>query len=163
MCQNNPDLIQAFQAAAVSRGTANSANKSSNNAVLGETLPRGRGVDERGARAAAEVRKKAVARGLLTRPHAVPVQAMPPLTQLLDFINTGMTSDSTNVANGKKNEEANGHAANGEEKLETNGSQSQSQSLSEQQDQAAAQPVGSQWKEAEIEGQRLIVKLDLFG
>ncbi|CAA6661589.1 unnamed protein product [Spirodela intermedia] len=49
--------------------------------------PRGRGVDERAARAAAEIRKKAAARGLLVRPHGVPVQAMPPLSQLLNIIN----------------------------------------------------------------------------
>ncbi|KAG2372212.1 Clustered mitochondria protein [Vigna angularis] len=41
-----------------------STNKSLNAAIMGEALPRGRGIDERAARATAEVRKKAAARGL---------------------------------------------------------------------------------------------------
>ncbi|MED6197417.1 hypothetical protein PIB30_056345 [Stylosanthes scabra] len=44
--------------------------------------------------AAAEVKKKAAARGLLACPHGVPVQSMPPLTQLMNVINSGMTPDS---------------------------------------------------------------------
>ena len=78
---------------------------------MGETLPRGRGIDERAARAAAEVRKKAAARGLLARPHGVPVQSLPPLTQLLNIINSGMTPDA--VYNGEANaveKEDNGEA-----------------------------------------------------
>lgn len=115
--QAHPDLMQAFQAAAVAGGTSgsgSSANKSLNNAVIGETLPRGRGVDERAARAAAEVRKKAAARGLLIRPHGVPVQAMPPLTQLLNIINSGMTPDAVNneAVDGVKRE-GNGPTSNG--------------------------------------------------
>lgn len=92
--QANPDLIQAFQAAAAAGGTSNSvppANKSSSSGVIS-----GRGVDERAARAAAEVRKKAAARGLLIRPHGVPVQALPPLTQLLNIVNSGATPDASN-------------------------------------------------------------------
>ncbi|XP_010523680.1 PREDICTED: clustered mitochondria protein [Tarenaya hassleriana] len=89
----HPDLIHAFQAAAAGNSNA-PANKTLNAAaLLGETLPRGRGFDERAARAAAEVRKKAAARGLMTRPHGVPVQAMPPLSQLLNIINSGVTPD----------------------------------------------------------------------
>ncbi|PNX72840.1 clustered mitochondria protein-like [Trifolium pratense] len=57
-------------------------------------LPRGRGIHERAARAAAEVRKKAAARGLLVSPHGVPIQAVPPLTQLLNIINSGTTPDA---------------------------------------------------------------------
>lgn len=97
----NPDLMHAFQAAANSGGTTSSSNtsvkKSLNAAIASEVgaHPRGRGVDERAARAAAEVRKKAAARGLLIRPHGVPVQAVPPLTQLLNIINSGMTPDSS--------------------------------------------------------------------
>ncbi|XP_024982819.1 clustered mitochondria protein isoform X1 [Cynara cardunculus var. scolymus] len=86
----HPDLIQAFQAAS---GGASGSN--SNNTVAGETFPRGRGVDERAARAVAEARKKAAARGLLIRPHGVPVQALPPLTQLLNIINSGMTPENS--------------------------------------------------------------------
>ncbi|PNX64122.1 clustered mitochondria protein-like, partial [Trifolium pratense] len=76
------------------------ANKSLNAAMMGEAaLPRGRGIDERAARAAAEVRKKAAARGLLVRPHGVPVQAVPPLTQLLNIINSGTTPDAADNGN----------------------------------------------------------------
>ncbi|KAE9584894.1 putative clustered mitochondria protein [Lupinus albus] len=98
----HPDLVQAFQAAAVaggSGGSGASANKSLNAAIMGEAQPRGRGIDERAARAAAEVRKKAAARGLLVRPHGVPVQALPPLTQLMNIINSGMTPDSVENGN----------------------------------------------------------------
>lgn len=107
--QSHPDLIQAFQAAAVAGGSGSSGgamNKSLNAAIIGETLPRGRGVDERAARAAAEVRKKAAARGLLIRQPGVPVQAMPPLTQLLNIINSGMTPDAADSSetDGEKKE-----------------------------------------------------------
>ncbi|KAJ9174444.1 hypothetical protein P3X46_013085 [Hevea brasiliensis] len=113
----HPDLIQAFQAAAAAGGSGSSSasvNKSLNAAIIGETLPRGRGVDERAARAAAEVRKKAAARGLLIRPHGVPVQALPPLTQLLNIINSGMTPDAVDneEANSVK-KEANGQPSDG--------------------------------------------------
>ncbi|KAM1139461.1 hypothetical protein ACFX13_040353 [Malus domestica] len=113
----HPDLMQAFQSAAIAGGSGSSnpsANKSLNAAIIGETLPRGRGVDERAARAAAEVRKKAAAKGLLIRPHGVPVQAVPPLPQLLDIINSGATPPvavENKETDGVK--EANGHPANG--------------------------------------------------
>ncbi|XP_076911185.1 clustered mitochondria protein-like [Bidens hawaiensis] len=99
----HPDLIQAFQAA------SGGASGSGGNAVGGENFARGgRGVDERSARAVAEVRKKAAARGLLIRPHGVPVQAMPPLTQLLNIINSGMTPENaaSQDTNGAHNPEA---------------------------------------------------------
>lgn len=107
--------MHAFQAAAAGGGgsgiSGNSANKSLNASVIGDALPRGRGTDERAARAAAEVRKKAAARGLLVRPHGV--QALPPLTQFLNIINSGMTPDAVNddeTEAAKK--EANGHHGN---------------------------------------------------
>lgn len=106
----HPDLIHAFQAAALAGGSgssAGSANKSLNAAIMSEALPRGRGIDERAARAAAEVRKKAAARGLLVRPHGVPVQALPPLTQLLNIINSPPDAVDNGNANGAK-KEANG-------------------------------------------------------
>ena len=110
--QAHPDLIHAFQAAAVGGGSGSSSaatSKSLNAAIMGEALPRARGVDERAARAAAEVRKKAAARGLLIRPHGVPVQALPPLTQLLNIINSGVTPEAEiNEENGVK-KEVNGH------------------------------------------------------
>ncbi|TYJ23021.1 hypothetical protein E1A91_A08G163300v1 [Gossypium mustelinum] len=110
----HPDLMQAFQAAAAAGGSGSSSasfNKSLNAAMIGETLPRGRGFDERAARAAAEVRKKATARGLVTRSHGIPVQAVPPLTQLLNMINMGATPEAGDggEASGEKREEANGH------------------------------------------------------
>ncbi|KAJ6755052.1 EUKARYOTIC TRANSLATION INITIATION FACTOR 3 SUBUNIT EIF-3 [Salix purpurea] len=115
----NPDLLHAFQAAAAAAGgsgsgsSSSSINKSLNAAIAGETLPRGRGVDERAARAAAEVRKKAAARGLLIRPHGVPAQALPPFTQLLDIINSGATLDPVNKEEaGGVNNEANGQSCN---------------------------------------------------
>ncbi|XP_078438775.1 tetratricopeptide repeat (TPR)-containing protein isoform X2 [Wolffia australiana] len=97
----HPDLLQAVQAAAAGAsnvGSAASMNKSLNAAVLAGTVPRGRGVDQRAARAAEEVRKKAAARGLLVRPHGVPVNAMPPLSELLNLVNSsadGAASEST--------------------------------------------------------------------
>ncbi|KAK8639882.1 hypothetical protein V6N13_138248 [Hibiscus sabdariffa] len=105
----HPDLVHAFQAAAAAGGSGSSSasfNKSLNAAMVGETLPRGRGFDERAARAAAEVRKKAAAKGLLTRSHGMPVQAVPPLTQLLNMINMGATPE---VGDGGERKEANGH------------------------------------------------------
>ncbi|XP_028204931.1 clustered mitochondria protein-like isoform X1 [Glycine soja] len=98
----HPDLMHAFQAAAIAGGSGSSgasANKSLNAAVMGEALSRGRGIDERAARAAAEVRKKAAARGLSVRPHSVPVQSLPPLTQLLNIINSGVTPDAVDNGN----------------------------------------------------------------
>ena len=91
-----------------------SVNKSLNVAIVGDNPPRGRGVDERAARAATEVRKKAAARGLLIHPHGVSIQAMPPLTQLLKIINSGMTPDAVEggETDGMK-KEANGHPSNG--------------------------------------------------
>lgn len=125
----NPDLMHAFQAATSAGGsnsTGASSNKSLNAAMVGETLPRGRGGDERAARAAAEARKKAAARGLLIRPHGVPVQAMPPLTQLLNIINSGMTPDDVNntdpEAVKRDKEEANGHLENGSRPAQEDGS-----------------------------------------
>jgi len=91
----HPDLIQAFQAASGGGASGSGGNSS----VGGENFARsGRGVDERSARAVAEARKKAAARGLLIRPHGVPVQALPPLTQLLNIINSGMTPENANAA-----------------------------------------------------------------
>jgi len=82
-------LIQAAAATGGSKSSGTSMNKSLNAAVLGEAIPRGRGVDERAARAAAVVRKKAAAKGRLTRPNAAPVE---PVTQLLNIISSGMAS-----------------------------------------------------------------------
>ncbi|CAN0877840.1 Clustered mitochondria protein [Linum grandiflorum] len=99
----NPDLMQAFQAAATGAsgsGSNPSFNKSLNAALTGEPLPRGRGVDERAGRAAAEIRRKAAARGLLIRPHGVPVQAMPSMQQ--QPVNITNSADTAAVVDGEK-------------------------------------------------------------
>ncbi|KAH9555476.1 hypothetical protein CY35_08G115300 [Sphagnum magellanicum] len=88
-----PDLVQAFQAAAASasasQGPLGKGAGASYNAA--DILPRSRGTDERAARAANEVRKKAAARGLNVRPQAgVPGQSIPPLGDLLSLINGGV-------------------------------------------------------------------------
>ncbi|CAH2080624.1 unnamed protein product [Thlaspi arvense] len=130
----NPELAHAFQAAAAAGGSGNSGNKSLNAAIMGEGLLRGRGVDERAARAAAEARKKAAARGLLIRPHGVPVQALQPLTQLLNMINSGMIPDAAkNTEADVSRKDANGHALSGP------GETREDNSEERQQDQA---PVG---------------------
>lgn len=89
--QAHPDLIQAFQATNSGSGNASSSsiNKSLNDALIGETVSRGR--DARAARAAAEARKKAAARGLLARQNGAPVQSLS-LTQLLNIINNSSTA-----------------------------------------------------------------------
>ncbi|XP_077210396.1 clustered mitochondria protein-like isoform X2 [Tasmannia lanceolata] len=117
------DILKAFQAASGRSGSVgSSSNKSLSAAIIGDTLPRGRGVDERAARAAAEVRKKAAARGLLVRPHGIPVQALPPLTQLLNIINSGVTPGSpTNMQANEPEKEGDGPAANGAENSKENG------------------------------------------
>lgn len=112
MLQAHPSLLHAFQAAAGGTGIGG-MNQSLSSAVLGDGLPRGRGVDERAARAAAEVRKKAAARGLLVRPSGVPASSLPPLSQLLNVINSGTTPDAANH-NGTKEEkkEVNSNSSN---------------------------------------------------
>lgn len=110
--QAHPSLLHAFQAAAGGTGIGG-MNQSLSSAVLGDGLPRGRGVDERAARAAAEVRKKAAARGLLVRPSGVPASTLP-LTQLLNVINSGTTPDAANPnGTNEENKEANRNSSNG--------------------------------------------------
>ncbi|KAI0488854.1 hypothetical protein KFK09_028693 [Dendrobium nobile] len=91
----NPNLIQAFQAS----GGVNtsSMDRSINAALVGEGFPRARGVDERAARAAAEVRKKAAAKGLLGRPNGSPVQTMP-WNQFLTILNNSVVASSASEA-----------------------------------------------------------------
>lgn len=105
------NILQAFHAAAAagsSRTSGNSSNRSLNAALLGETLPRRRGIDERAARAAAEVRKKAAARGVLLRPQDVQTQTPPSVAQLLNMINSVNSAETNGV-----NENANGQVSNG--------------------------------------------------
>ncbi|KAM0941489.1 putative clustered mitochondria protein [Dioscorea sansibarensis] len=90
----HPEFVQAFQAASLGSGKANrsSVNRSINSSMISEALPRGRGVDERAARAAAQIRKKAAARGHQMRPNAVPTQALPQVAHLLNVINSGAST-----------------------------------------------------------------------
>eukprot|EP00252_Welwitschia_mirabilis_P007752 TRINITY_DN19429_c0_g1_i1.p1 TRINITY_DN19429_c0_g1~~TRINITY_DN19429_c0_g1_i1.p1 ORF type:complete len:1424 (-),score=348.01 TRINITY_DN19429_c0_g1_i1:430-4701(-) len=98
-----PDLIQAFQS--VSGGSLQNCSRTSLTkaaaaaALMGDVLPRGRGMDERGARAAAEIRRRAAARGVNIRSQPLSVQTVPQLTELLNLINSGAggktTSDSS--------------------------------------------------------------------
>ncbi|XP_021739250.1 clustered mitochondria protein-like isoform X2 [Chenopodium quinoa] len=88
------DILKGLQAAAAAGGSRSSSvsmNKSLNAAMIGETVPRGRGVDERAARAAASIRKKADARRQLPRTHVTPVQ---PGSQLLNIRSSGMVPES---------------------------------------------------------------------
>lgn len=121
--QANPNLMHAFQAAATTGGSGTSGpatSKSLNAAVMGDALPRGRGIDERAARAAAEIRKKAAARGLLVRPNGAPVQGLPPFTQLLNIINSGLARDAVDNKEAEAaKKEANGHLGNGPESSKT--------------------------------------------
>ncbi|WOL17203.1 clustered mitochondria protein-like [Canna indica] len=100
----NPELVQAFQAAARSGNANSTVNKSLSAAVIGEAaaLPRGRGVDERAARAAAEIRRKAAARGILLRQNVV--QPLPPLSQLLNIINSSSSAAPVGQAHELKGE-----------------------------------------------------------
>lgn len=63
-------------------------------AVLGGGFRTHTRVDERAARAAAEVRKKAAAKGLLGRPNGAPVQTMP-WDQFLAIINNSAASPAS--------------------------------------------------------------------
>lgn len=100
--QARSDLVQAFQAAAGSGpGGRNAISKAAAAAALiGDTAPRPRGQDERAARATAEVRKKAAAKGLNVRPPATvgPGQGLPPLGDLLSLINSGKAPLARNAS-----------------------------------------------------------------
>ncbi|XP_024538093.1 clustered mitochondria protein [Selaginella moellendorffii] len=91
------DLVQVFQAAG--GGAGRGINKAvAAAALLGETLPRTRGMDERGARAAAEVRKKAVAKGLNVRSSSSSSSVNPgdpTLSDLISLFNNGKGSSNS--------------------------------------------------------------------
>lgn len=122
-CQANPDWAQALQSAAIAGGSGSSnasVNRSLNAAaIMDEAFPRGRGVDERAARAAAANRKKAAARGLL-RPHSVPVQAYNPLTQIINMMSAGGAPGSAQNGETNGSKEANNHPSNGPADAKTN-------------------------------------------
>ncbi|KAJ7545279.1 hypothetical protein O6H91_09G113600 [Diphasiastrum complanatum] len=99
------DLVQVFQAAAggtAGRGVISKAAAAA--ALMGDVVPRSRGIDERGARAAAEVRKKAAAKGLHVRPQA-PGKSVPPLNDLLTLINTGLVNATPSNGSAASNSE----------------------------------------------------------
>lgn len=101
--KSDPDLMHACQVVAEgSRSFGASVNKSFNAVVNGDAVRRG--IDERATRTAAATWD------FLTCPHGVPVQVFPPLTQLLNTINSGTTPDAVNNdgADAAK-KEANGH------------------------------------------------------
>ncbi|GFP98188.1 clustered mitochondria protein [Phtheirospermum japonicum] len=117
MIKAHPNLLQAaFQAAAVAGSSSSSNSSAIKSSAVGEA-PRGRGIDERAARATAEVRKKAAAKGVLKRPQGVPVQALPPLNQILNIINSGTGPDTVNnEATNRVKKEIEGSTPNGVEK-----------------------------------------------
>ena len=90
MFQARPDLLQVFQAAASagggSRGSLKAAAAAA--ALMGEreNLPRSRGMDERGARAKADARKRAAARGVNVR---LPNNPLPVNSELLNISTSG--------------------------------------------------------------------------
>lgn len=79
--------------------------------MVGEAFPRGRGVDERAARAAAEARKKAAARGLSIRPHgsSVPVQALSQVPEIYKIVNPVIAPNVPKPEEADKTKKVNGH------------------------------------------------------
>jgi protein TIF31 len=90
LLQARPDILQVFQAAASagggSRGSLKAAAAAA--ALMGEreNLPRSRGMDERGARAKADARKRAAARGVNVR---MPNNLLPVNPDLLSIPTAG--------------------------------------------------------------------------
>jgi protein TIF31 len=96
---------------------ASGVNRSFNAAAVGEGLPRGRGIDERAARAAAEIRRKAAARGQLLRqnPAVAPTgqNLSASLTQLLNIINSGEVPATGADVKAESSGNGNGDVGNG--------------------------------------------------
>jgi protein TIF31 len=111
--QAHPGLYQAVQAAAIKYGDG-SANvkKSLNAAVVGENVTRGRGVDERGAKATAEVRKKAAARGLNLRNGPAANRASE-LNHILNLINSAASASAASPTANTQRTESEGPQSNG--------------------------------------------------
>jgi protein TIF31 len=110
-------LYQAVQAAAIKYGNGSAnVNKSRNAAVVGEGLPRGRGFDERGGKATAEVRKKAVAKGVNLR-NERPANSVSELNHILNLINSAASASASPAANTQtttsEGPQSNGPALNG--------------------------------------------------
>ena len=90
MLQARPELLQVFQAAAAvgggSRGSLKAAAAAAALMSERENLPRSRGMDERGARAKADARKRAAARGVNVR---LPNNPVPVNSELLNLSTSG--------------------------------------------------------------------------
>ncbi|KAK3158921.1 hypothetical protein QOZ80_2AG0143400 [Eleusine coracana subsp. coracana] len=91
--KKNPAFLQAMKAAVIQSGDGSAnVNRSLNSAVVGEGVPRVRGVDERAARATAEARKKAAARGVSVRNG--PSNNASELDHILNLINSAAAASS---------------------------------------------------------------------
>uniref|UniRef100_A0ACD5Z3S7 Uncharacterized protein n=1 Tax=Avena sativa TaxID=4498 RepID=A0ACD5Z3S7_AVESA len=109
----HPGLYQAMKAAAIQSGDGSAnVNKSLNAAVVGEGVPRGRGVDERAAKATAEVRKKAAARGVTLR-NGPPANSVAELNQILNLINSAASVSAASPAANTQTTESEGLQLNG--------------------------------------------------
>uniref|UniRef100_A0ACD5YRT8 Uncharacterized protein n=1 Tax=Avena sativa TaxID=4498 RepID=A0ACD5YRT8_AVESA len=109
----HPGLYQAMKAAAIQSGDGSAnVNKSLNAAVVGEGVPRGRGVDERAAKATAEVRKKAAARGVTLR-NGPPGNSVAELNQILNLINSAASVSAASPAANTQTTESEGPQSNG--------------------------------------------------
>ncbi|CAN6280189.1 unnamed protein product [Urochloa humidicola] len=110
----NPAFLQAMKAAAIQSGDGPTKyNRSLNAAVVGEGVPRLRGVDERAARATAEARKKAAARGLNVRNGPAANNASDELAQILKLINSASAASSTSATANTQGSAFEGQASNG--------------------------------------------------
>ncbi|OEL12516.1 Clustered mitochondria protein [Dichanthelium oligosanthes] len=110
----HPAFLQAMKAAAIQSGDGSeNVNRSLNAAVVGEGVPRLRGVDERAARATAEARKKAAARGLNVRNGPAANNASVELAQILKLINQAASASSTSATTNTQESASEGQATNG--------------------------------------------------
>ncbi|GJN22039.1 hypothetical protein PR202_gb09568 [Eleusine coracana subsp. coracana] len=109
--KKNPAFLQAMKAAVIQSGDGSAnVNRSLNSAVVGEGVPRVRGVDERAARATAEARKKAAARGVSVRNG--PSNNVSELDHILNLINSAAAASSAQKT-ASEGQGSNGSALNG--------------------------------------------------
>ena len=103
-----------MKAAAIQSGDGSAnVNRSLNAAVVGEGVPRLRGVDERAARATAEARKKAAARGLNVRNGPGSNSASEELAHIRKVINSVAAASSTSATANAQQSASEGQATNG--------------------------------------------------
>ncbi|CAM0944519.1 unnamed protein product [Alopecurus aequalis] len=114
LLKTHPGLVQAMKAAAIQSGDGSSnVNKSLNAAVVGEGLPRGRGFDERAAKATAEARKKAAARGLNLRNGPAATNSVSDLNKILSIINSAASTSAASPAANTQTTDSEGLRSNG--------------------------------------------------